>query len=154
MSRPPLPPFTRDSAAEKVRLLEDAWNSRDPWRVLLSCTVDSLWRDRTEHLVGRPSIEAFLIRKWRHELEFRLVAESWIHAESRIAIRFAYEYRNDSGQWFRAHGNEHCGFFRDGLLRCRLASINERPIAEAERRLAWPLGRRPDDHPGLSEMGL
>ncbi|MFY8074204.1 MAG: DUF1348 family protein [Sphingorhabdus lacus] len=154
MSRPPLPPFTQQSAAEKVRLAEDGWNSRDPARVALAYTADSAWRNRADFLNGREAIEAFLTRKWSRELDYRLVKELWAHDGNRIAVRFAYEYRDDSGSWFRAYGNENWEFDADGLMRRRIASINEHPIAESDRKFHWPLGRRPDDHPGLSELGF
>lgn len=154
MSRPPLPPFTQQSAAEKVRLAEDGWNSRDPGRVALAYTADSEWRNRAEFLKGREAIEAFLTRKWSRELDYRLVKELWAHDGNRIAVRFAYEYRDDSGSWFRAYGNENWEFDADGLMRRRIASINEHPIAESDRKFHWPLGRRPDDHPGLSDLGF
>lgn len=154
MSRPPLPPFTQQSAAEKVRLAEDGWNSRDPGRVALAYTADSAWRNRAEFLKGREAIEAFLTRKWSRELDYRLVKELWAHDGNRIAVRFAYEYRDDSGSWFRAYGNENWEFDADGLMRRRVASINEHPIAESDRKFHWPLGRRPDDHPGLSDLGF
>lgn len=154
MSRPPLPPFTEATAAEKARLAEDAWNSRNPARVALAYTSDSHWRNRAEFLTGRGEIEAFLARKWARELDYRLVKEVWTHADNRIAVRFAYEYRDDSGTWFRAYGNENWEFAADGLMARRIASINEHPIAEADRCFRWPLGRRPDDHPGLSDLGL
>jgi uncharacterized protein len=154
MSRPPLPPFTQQSAAEKVRLAEDGWNSRDPARVALAYTADSAWRNRADFLDGREAIEAFLARKWSRELDYRLVKELWAHDGNRIAVRFAYEYRDDSGSWFRAYGNENWEFDADGLMRRRIASINEHPIAESDRKFHWPLGRRPDDHPGLSELGF
>lgn len=154
MSRPPLPPFTQQSAAEKVRLAEDGWNSRDPARVALAYTADSAWRNRAEFLKGREAIEAFLTRKWSRELDYRLVKELWAHDGNRIAVRFAYEYRDDSGSWFRAYGNENWEFDADGLMRRRIASINEHPIAESDRKFRWPLGRRPDDHPGLSDLGF
>lgn len=154
MSRPPLPPFTQQSAAEKVRLAEDGWNSRDPGRVALAYTADSAWRNRAEFLRGREAIEAFLTRKWSRELDYRLVKELWAHDGNRIAVRFAYEYRDDSGSWFRAYGNENWEFDADGLMRRRIASINEHPIAESDRKFHWPLGRRPDDHPGLSDLGF
>ena len=154
MSRPPLPPFTDDTAAQKARLAEDAWNSRDPARVALAYTPDSQWRNRAEQFSGRANIEAFLTRKWARELEYRLIKEVWAHAANRIAVRFAYEYRDDSGNWFRAYGNENWQFDADGLMARRIASINEHPIAEAERKFHWPLGRRPEDHPGLSDLGL
>jgi len=154
MSRPPLPPFTDETAAQKVRMAEDAWNSRDPGKVALAYTVDSRWRNRAEFIRGRAEIEAFLARKWGRELDYRLVKEVWAHQGNRIAVRFAYEYHDDSGHWFRAYGNENWQFDADGLMELRIASINEHPIAEAERKFHWPLGRRPDDHPSLSEMGL
>ncbi|TSB02512.1 DUF1348 family protein [Sphingorhabdus contaminans] len=154
MSRPPLPPFTQQSAAEKVRLAEDGWNSRDPGRVALAYTADSAWRNRADFLNGREAIEAFLTRKWSRELDYRLVKELWAHDGNRIAVRFAYEYRDDSGSWFRAYGNENWEFDADGLMRRRIASINEHPIAESDRKFHWPLGRRPDDHPGLSDLGF
>ncbi|WP_373474188.1 nuclear transport factor 2 family protein [Sphingorhabdus lacus] len=154
MSRPPLPPFTQQSAVEKVRLAEDGWNSRDPARVALAYTEDSAWRNRADFLNGREAIEAFLTRKWSRELDYRLVKELWAHDGNRIAVRFAYEYRDDSGSWFRAYGNENWEFDADGLMRRRIASINEHPIAESDRKFHWPLGRRPDDHPDLSELGF
>ena len=154
MSRPPLPPFTRESAIEKVRLAEDGWNSRDPAKVALAYSVDSLWRNRAEFVQGREAIEALLTRKWTRELDYRLIKEIWAFGGNRIAVRFAYEFHDDSGQWFRAYGNENWEFDHDGLMRHRHASINEHPIAEADRKFHWPLGRRPDDHPGLSEFGF
>jgi uncharacterized protein len=154
MSRPPLPPFDDLTAAQKARLAEDAWNSRDPARVALGYTVDSRWRNRAEFINGREAIEAFLTRKWSHELDYRLIKEVWTHAQNRIAVRFAYEYHDDSGHWFRAYGNENWQFNADGLMERRIASINEHPIADADRRFHWPLGRRPDDHPGLSDLGF
>ena len=154
MSRPPLPPFTDATATEKARLAEDAWNSRDPARVALAYTPDSRWRNRAEFVTGRAEIEALLTRKWARELEYRLIKEVWAHAGNRIAVRFAYEYRDDSGHWFRAYGNENWQFDAEGLMERRIASINEHPIREEERKFHWPLGRRPDDHPGLSELGL
>jgi uncharacterized protein len=154
MSRPPLPPFDDASAAQKARLAEDAWNSRDPARVALAYTPDSQWRNRAEFVRGRVAIEAFLTRKWNRELDYRLIKEVWAHAGNRIAVRFAYEYRDDSGHWFRAYGNENWQFDADGLMERRIASINEHPISETERKFHWPLGRRPDDHPGLSKLGL
>ncbi|MGV3510719.1 MAG: DUF1348 family protein [Novosphingobium sp.] len=154
MSRPPLPPFTSESAAEKVRLAEDGWNSRDPARVALAYTPGSQWRNRAEFVSGREAIEGFLTRKWARELDYRLIKELWAHDGNRIAVRFAYEYRDDSDNWFRAYGNENWEFDVDGLMRRRIASINEHPISEAERRFRWPLGRRPDDHPGLSDLGF
>jgi uncharacterized protein len=153
-TRPPLPPFTRETAAEKVRLAEDAWNSRDPARVSLAYTVDSRWRNRAEFVHGREAIVAFLSRKWDRELDYRLIKELWAHDGDRIAVRFAYEWHDDSGQWFRSYGNENWEFDGAGLMRARHASINDLPIAEADRLYRWPLGRRPDDHPGLSDLGL
>jgi nuclear transport factor 2 (NTF2) superfamily protein len=154
MMRPPLPPFADASATEKVRLAEDGWNSRDPARVALAYTLDSQWRNRAEFVTGRPAIEAFLVRKWARELDYRLIKELWAFTGNRIAVRFAYEYRDDSGTWFRAYGNENWEFDTDGLMRRRIASINEHPIDEGDRRFHWPLGRRPDDHPGLTELGF
>lgn len=154
MSRPPLPPFTDETAAQKARMAEDAWNSRDPARVALAYTPGSQWRNRAEFLTGRAEIEQFLTRKWARELDYRLIKEVWIHAGNRIAVRFAYEYRDDSGNWFRAYGNENWQFDAEGLMERRIASINEHPIAEADRKFRWPSGRRPDDHPGLSALGL
>jgi len=152
--RPPFPPFTEASAIEKVRLAEDGWNSRDPARVALAYTPDSQWRNRAEFVTGRDAIEGLLTRKWKRELDYRLIKELWAFTGNRIAVRFAYEYRDDSGNWFRAYGNENWEFDTDGLMRRRIASINEHPIAEADRKYHWPLGRRPDDHPGLSELGF
>ncbi|TCK31005.1 hypothetical protein EV667_1110 [Ancylobacter aquaticus] len=154
MSRPPLPPFTRETAMEKVRLAEDGWNSRDPAKVALAYTPDSAWRNRAEFVNGREAIVAFLTRKWARELDYRLIKELWAFTENRIAVRFAYEYHDDSGNWFRAYGNENWEFDADGLMRRRLASINEHPIPEADRAYHWPLGRRPDDHPGLGDLGF
>jgi nuclear transport factor 2 (NTF2) superfamily protein len=154
MSRPPLPPFDGFTAAQKARLAEDAWNSRDPARVASGYTPDSRWRNRAEFIEGRAAIEAFLARKWARELDYRLVKEVWTHADNRIAVRFAYEYHDDSGNWFRAYGNENWQFAADGLMERRMASINEHPIAEADRIFYWSLGRRPDDQPGLSELNL
>jgi uncharacterized protein len=153
-SRPPLPPFEVESAALKARLAEDAWNSRDPARVSLGYSVDSVWRNRAEFLTGREAIVAFLTRKWQRELEYRLIKELWAFHENRIAVRFAYEWRDDSGNWFRSYGNENWEFNAQGLMQRRIASINDLPICEAERKFHWPQGRRPDDHPGLSELGL
>ncbi|MEU4150896.1 nuclear transport factor 2 family protein [Streptomyces sp. NPDC026659] len=153
-ARPPLPPFTRESAVEKVRLAEDGWNSRDPEKVALAYSPDSRWRNRAEFLRGRDEIVAFLTRKWARELDYRLIKELWAFAGDRIAVRFAYEWHDDSGTWFRSYGNENWEFDEDGLMRVRLASINDLPIGEEERKYHWPLGRRPDDHPGLSELGL
>ncbi len=154
MTRPPLPPFDEDTAAQKARQAEDAWNSRDPSRVVLAYTPDSQCRNRAEFFSGRDAIEAFLNRKWKRELDYRLIKEVWIHAENRIAVRFAYEFRDDSGQWFRAYGNENWQFDAAGLMERRIASINEHPISEAERKFRWPAGRRPDEHPGLTALGL
>ncbi|TGD72535.1 nuclear transport factor 2 family protein [Mangrovimicrobium sediminis] len=154
MSRPPLPPFTRDTAIEKIRLAEDGWNSRDPAKVALAYTEDSRWRNRTEFVTGRSALQALLQRKWTRELDYRLVKELWAFDSHRIAVRFAYEFHDDAGQWFRAHGNENWEFDDNGLMRRRLASINEHPIEHSERLFHWPLGRRPDAHPGLSELGL
>ena len=154
MSRPPLPPFTRESAIEKVRLAEDGWNSRDAAKVALAYTLDTRWRNRAEFAKSRAEAEAFLTRKWNKELDYRLIKELWAFTGNRIAVRYAYEYRDDSGQWFRAYGNENWEFNPDGLMRRRLACINEHPIAEADRKYHWPLGRRPDDHPGLSSFGF
>lgn len=152
--RPPLPPFTVETAAQKARLAEDAWNSRDPAKVALAYTLDSEWRNRAEFIRGRTAIEAFLTRKWNRELDYRLIKEFWAFHENRIAVRFAYEWRDDSGQWFRSYGNENWEFDENGLMRRRIASINDQPIAEADRKFRWPLGRRPGDHPGLSALGL
>ena len=154
MSRPPLPPFTEATAIQKVRMAEDGWNGRDPAKVALAYTLDSQWRNRAEFIHGRAEIEAFLTRKWAKELDYRLTKELWTFAGNRIAVRFAYEYHDDSGQWFRAYGNENWEFDEDGLMQRRLASINEHPIKEADRKFHWPLGRRPDDAPELSDLGL
>ncbi|MBL0965495.1 nuclear transport factor 2 family protein [Blastomonas sp. UPD001] len=154
MPRPPLPPFTEDTAREKVRLAEDGWNSRDPARVTQAYTPDSQWRNRAEFPRGHAEIEAFLTRKWNRELDYRLIKELWAFGGNRIAVRYAYEYHDDSGQWFRAYGNENWEFDADGLMARRYASINEHPIQEAERKFRWPLGRRPDGHPGLGDLGL
>ena len=154
MSRPPLPPFTAETAAQKARMAEDAWNSRDPARVALAYTPDSRWRNRAEFVNGRADIEAFLTRKWARELDYRLIKEVWAFHADRIAVRFGYEWRDDSGHWFRSYGNENWAFDADGLMQTRFASINDLPIAEADRLFRWPLGRRPDDHPGLSALGL
>lgn len=152
--RPPLPPFTRDTAAQKVRLAEDAWNTRDPGRVAQAYTADTRWRNRAEFVEGRDAAAAFLQRKWARELEYRLIKELWAHDGHRIAVRFAYEWRDDSGQWYRSYGNENWEFADDGRMARRIASINDRPIDASERKFHWPQGRRPDDHPGLSELGL
>ncbi len=153
-ARPPLPPFTHDTAVQKVRLAEDAWNTRDPEKVSLAYTVDSHWRNRAEFIDGREQIVAFLTRKWHRELDYRLVKELWAFTANRIAVRFAYESHDDSGQWFRSYGNENWEFDDEGLMRQRHASINDLPITEADRLFRWPIGRRPDDHPGLSDLGL
>ena len=154
MARPPLPPFDAVSAAEKVRLAEDAWNSRDPKRVAQAYTVESVWRNRTEFIHGREEIEAFLARKWARELDYRLIKEVWAYHENRISVRFAYECHDDSGQWFRSYGNENWEFDDEGLMRRRIASINDLPIAQEDRKFFWPAGRRPVDHAELFEMGL
>jgi len=153
-ARAPLPPFTRDTAIQKVRLAEDGWNSRDPQRVALAYTVDSKWRNRVEFADGRDQIVALLTRKWRRELDYRLIKELWAFTENRIAVRFAYEWHDDAGNWYRSYGNENWEFDSLGLMQRRHASINDLPIAPADRKFHWPLGRRPDDHPGLSELGL
>ena len=150
----PVPPFTREAAIIKVRLAEDAWNSRDPHRVSLAYTEDSRWRNRAEFITGRAEIVAFLTRKWNKELDYRLIKEMWTYGDNRIAVRFAYEWHDDSGTWFRSYGNENWEFDGAGVMRQRFASINDLPIKEADRKYQWPLGRRPDDHPGLSELGL
>jgi len=151
---PPLPPFTHETAAQKARAAEDAWNSRDPKRVALGYSIDSRWRNRAEIFQGRPAIEAFLVRKWGRELDYRLIKEVWAFHDNRIAVRFAYEWHDDSGSWFRSYGNENWEFDAEGLMRVRHASINDLPIRDEDRLYRWPLGRRPDDHPGLSELGL
>jgi len=153
-SRPPLPPFTAETAAQKVRLAEDGWNGRDPRRVSLAYSADSIWRNRAEFVQGRDAIVAFLERKWRRELDYRLIKELWACAGHRIAVRFAYEWHDDGGHWYRSYGNENWEFNDQGLMVRRIASINDLPIQESERLYHWPLGRRPDDHPGLSELGL
>ena len=152
--RPPLPPFDAPSAAQKVRIAEDAWNTRNPEKVSLAYTRDSTWRNRAEFLSGREAIVRFLTRKWNRELDYRLVKELWAFHGNRIAVRFAYEWHDDSGNWFRSYGNENWEFDEHGFMRRRIASINDQPIAESERKYHWPLGRRPDAHPGLSELGL
>lgn len=152
--RPPLPPFTRDTAIQKVRMAEDAWNSRDAERVSQAYTVDSRWRNRAEFPRGREEIVAFLKRKWARELDYRLVKELWAFEANRIAVRFAYEWHDDAGNWFRSYGNENWEFDEAGYMQVRFASINDLPIAESDRKLKWPQGRRPDDHPGLSDLGL
>ena len=153
-SRPPLPPFTRDSAIRKVRLAEDGWNSRDPDKVALAYTPDSRWRNRAEFIAGRTEIAQFLDRKWKKELDYRLIKELWAVEENRIAVRYAYEWHDDSGNWFRTFGNENWEFDEHGLMARRYACLNDMPIKEEERKFRWPLGRRPDDHPGLSDLGL
>ena len=153
-TRPPLPPFTLETATQKVRLAEDAWNSRDPVRVSLAYTPDSQWRNRVEFLEGRKAIQAFLARKWNREIDYRLIKELWAFHENRIAVRFAYEWRDDGASWFRSYGNEMWEFDEGGLMRRRFASINDLPIGENERKFHWPFGRRPDDDPGLSDLGL
>jgi nuclear transport factor 2 (NTF2) superfamily protein len=152
--RPPLPPFTAETAAQKVRAAEDAWNSRDPHRVTLAYSPDSMWRNRAEFLAGRDAIVAFLTRKWTRELDYRLIKELWSFHENHIAVRFAYEWRDDSSHWFRSYGNENWEFDERGFMRRRFASINDLPISAADRKFHWALGRRPDDHPSLSDLGL
>jgi len=152
--RPPLPPFTLESATKKVRGAEDAWNSRDPDRVAGVYTEDTVWRNRAEFPRGREQVRQFLQRKWARELDYRLIKELWAFDGARIAVRFAYEWHDDSGHWYRSYGNENWEFTEQGLMRRRFASINDLPIAEISRLLRWPLGRRPDDHAGLSELGL
>ncbi|MEG8027625.1 nuclear transport factor 2 family protein [Sphingomonas aerolata] len=154
MSRPPLPPFTFETATQKARMAEDAWNSRDPEKVSLAYTPDSVWRNRGEFLTGRDAIVGLLTRKWTKELDYRVIKEVWAHDGNRIAVRFAYEWRDDSGNWFRSYGNENWEFDDAGLMARRIASINDRPITEGERKFHWPLGRRPDDHPSLSDLDL
>ena len=153
-ARPPFPPFTADSAMQKVRLGEDAWNSRDPAKVALAYAIDSRWRNRSEFINGRNEIIVFLARKWAKELDYRLVKELWAFTGNRIAVRFAYEWHDDSGYWYRSYGNENWEFNENGLMTFRFASINDLPILESERKYHWPLGRRPEDHPGLSDLGL
>ncbi|WP_434153845.1 DUF1348 family protein [Pseudomonas sp. JZ134] len=153
-SRPPLPPFTQETARQKVRAAEDGWNGRDPHKVALAYSNDSVWRNRAEFIKGREAIVDFLTRKWQRELDYRLIKELWAHEGNRIAVRFAYEWHDDSGNWFRAYGNENWAFNEQGLMVERHASINDLPITEAERLFRWPQGRRPDDHPGLSDLGL
>jgi nuclear transport factor 2 (NTF2) superfamily protein len=153
-SSPIVPPFTRESAALKVRAAEDGWNTRDPQRVALAYSIDSRWRNRSEFVNGREEIVAFLTRKWSRELEYRLIKELWAFDGARIAVRFAYESHDSTGQWFRSYGNENWEFGDDGLMRRRYASINDLPIRDSERLFHWPQGRRPDDHPGLSDLGL
>jgi nuclear transport factor 2 (NTF2) superfamily protein len=152
--RPPLPPFTRETAIEKVRLAEDGWNSRDPQKVSLAYTLDTQWRNRAEFVHSREEAKAFLTRKWAKELDYRLIKELWAFTDNRIAVRYAYEWHDDSGNWFRSYGNENWEFDENGLMFNRYACINDLPIKESERKFHWPLGRRPDGHPGLSELGL
>ena len=153
-TKPPLPPFTEETAIQKVRMAEDAWNSRDPERVAQVYTLDTVWRNRTEFPRGRDEVRQFLTRKWARELDYRLIKELWGFRINRMAVRFAYEWRDDSGSWFRSYGNELWEFDDNGLMRRRFASINDLPIGEPQRLFRWPLGRRPDDHPGLSDLGL
>jgi nuclear transport factor 2 (NTF2) superfamily protein len=153
-ARPPLPPFSRETAMQKVRMAEDGWNSRDPERVALAYTIDSQWRNRSEFPRGREQIRTFLAGKWQREQQYRLIKELWAHTDNRIAVRFAYEWHDANGQWFRSYGNENWEFDDQGLMRQRHASINDLPITEEERLFHWPQGRRPDDHPSLSELGL
>lgn len=153
-TRPPLPPFTHASAVQKVRLAEDGWNSRDPDKVALAYSLDTRWRNRAEFVRNRDEARDFLARKWARELEYRLIKELWAFGGNRIAVRYAYEWHDDSGNWFRSYGNENWEFGEDGLMTQRHASINDLPILEAERKFRWPLGRRPEDHPGLSDLGL
>ncbi len=153
-SRPPFPPFTRETAIQKVRAAEDGWNNRDPYKVSFAYTADSQWRNRNEFLTGRAQIVEFLSRKWAQENEYRLTKELWAFEHNRIAVRFAYEWRNEKGEWFRSYGNENWEFNEQGLMQKRYASINDLAITENERKFHWPQGRRPDDHPGLSELGL
>ena len=152
--RPPLPPFTLETATQKVRLAEDGWNSRDPAKVALAYTVDSQWRNRSEFVSGREQIVQFLTRKWNKELEYRLIKELWAFTENRIAVRFAYEWHDDANNWFRSYGNENWEFDENGVMQKRFACINDLPISHADRKFHWPQGRRPDDHPGLSDLGL
>jgi len=153
-SRPPFPPFDEDSAKKKVRMAEDGWNGKDPQKVAMAYTPDSVWRNRAEFISGRDEIVEFLTRKWNRELEYRLIKELWAFHENRIAVRFAYEWCDDSGNWYRSYGNENWEFSEHGLMQRRIASINDQPIDESERKFRWPLGRRPDEHPGLSDLGL
>ncbi|MBL8478073.1 MAG: nuclear transport factor 2 family protein [Sterolibacteriaceae bacterium] len=153
-TKPPLPPFTAETAAQKVRMAEDAWNTRDPDRVVLVYTEDTRWRNRSEFPVGRAEVRQFLVRKWAKELDYRLIKELWACAGNRIAVRFAYEWHDDSGHWYRSYGNENWEFNEQGFMMRRFASINDLPIRESDRKFFWPLGRRPDDHPGLSALDL
>jgi nuclear transport factor 2 (NTF2) superfamily protein len=152
--RPPLPPFTLETAIEKVRLAEDGWNSRDAAKVALAYSLDTKWRNRAEFANNRDEAEAFLARKWKKEHEYRLIKELWAFTGNRIAVRYAYEWHDDSGNWFRSYGNENWEFEADGLMKRRFACINDMPIQESERKFFWPLGRRPDDHPSLSDLGM
>jgi nuclear transport factor 2 (NTF2) superfamily protein len=154
MARPPVPPFTAETAAQKARMAEDAWNSRNPEQVALAYTEDSRWRNRSEFVTGRTEIAALLTRKWQRELDYRLIKEVWAYAGNRIAVRFAYEWRDDSGHWYRSYGNENWAFDEQGLMAERFASINDLPIREEDRKFHWPLGKRPADHPSLSDLGL
>ncbi len=154
MSRPPFPPFTEETARQKIRAAEDGWNGRDPVKVAQAYTPDSRWRNRSEFPTGRAEIEAFLTRKWAKELEYRLIKELWAFSDNKIAVRFAYEWHDADGKWFRSYGNENWEFDEEGYMAVRHASINDVPISEAERLFRWPQGRRPDDHPGLSDLGL
>ena len=153
-AKPPLPPFTEESAKQKIRMAEDAWNSRDPVRVSLVYTEDTVWRNRSELPVGRAQVVEFLSRKWAKELEYRLIKELWAFTENRIAVRFAYEWHDDSGHWYRSYGNENWEFNPSGLMQRRFASINDMPIASSDRKFFWELGRRPEEHPGLTALGL
>jgi len=153
-ARPPLPPFTHEAAVQKVRMAEDGWNGRNPEKVALAYTIDSQWRNRAEFPVGREQIIAFLSKKWAKEHEYRLIKELWAYEGNRIAVRFAYEWHNDNDEWFRSYGNENWEFDQNGLMQRRYACINDLPIKESDRQFHWPLGRRPDDHPGLSDLGL
>jgi nuclear transport factor 2 (NTF2) superfamily protein len=154
MSRPPLPPFNEESAHQKVRLAEDGWNGRDPSKVALAYTEDTQWRNRSTFVNNRAEAQAFLEGKWARELEYRLIKELWAYTDNRIAVRYAYEWRDDSGNWYRSYGNENWEFDEQGLMKNRYASINDLPIKEEDRKFRWPQGRRPDDHPGLSDLGL
>ena len=153
-ARPPLPPFTRETAVQKVRMAEDGWNGRNPEKVALAYTIDSQWRNRAEFPVGREQIIAFLSQKWAKEHEYRLIKELWAYEGNRIAVRFAYEWHNDNDEWFRSYGNENWEFDQNGLMQRRFACINDLPIKESDRKFFWPQGRRSDDHPGLSDLGL
>jgi len=153
-SKPPFPPFEEDTAIQKARMAEDAWNSRNPEIVSMAYTEGSVWRNRTEFITGREAIQAFLARKWRRELDYRLIKEVWGFRLNRIAVRFAYEWHDDSGQWYRSYGNENWEFAKNGLMQRRFACINDLPIVESDRKFHWILGRRPDDHPGLSDLGM